>query len=108
MYDPEPRRRWYTAAVLDAVRCSSRAGDFTNARGAFLLIGVPWLAYFAAANLHQVGRWTFYGVGNDNFLFQRYSYRVFMQHLLARGRTGDVLEPAVLSLDRGRAAHALR
>ena len=49
------------------------------------MIGVPWLAYFAAANLHQMGRWTLYGVGNDNFLFQRFSYRIFMQHFWLEG-----------------------
>ena len=76
---------WYTAAVLTLPLFLFTRPRFQNARGAFLLIGVPWLAYFAAANLHQVGRWTLYGVGNDNFLFQRYSYRVFMQHFWLEG-----------------------
>ena len=76
---------WYTAAVLTLPLLLFTRSRFQNARGAFLLIGVPWLAYFAAANLHQVGRWTLYGVGNDNFLFQRYSYRVFMQHFWLEG-----------------------
>lgn len=76
---------WYTAAVLMLPLFLFTRSRFHNARGAFLLIGVPWLAYFAAANLHQVGRWTLYGVGNDNFLFQRYSYRVFMQHFWLEG-----------------------
>jgi hypothetical protein len=75
----------YTAAVLTVSLLIITRQRFHNARGAFLLIGVPWLAYFAAANLHQVGRWTLYGVGNDNFLFQRYSYRVFMQHFWLEG-----------------------
>ncbi len=76
---------WYTAAVLTLPLFLFTRSRFQNARGAFLLIGAPWLAYFAAANLHQVGRWTLYGVGNDNFLFQRYSYRVFMQHFWLEG-----------------------
>ena len=46
---------------------------------------MPWLAYVAAANAHQVGRWTLYGIGNDNFLFQRFSYRIFMQHYWLEG-----------------------
>ena len=58
---------------------------YRNLFGAFILVGVPWLAYTAAANLYQVGRWTLYGEGNDNFLFQRYSYRVFMQHYWLEG-----------------------
>lgn len=76
---------WYTAAVLTLPLFLCTRSRFQNARGAFLLVGVPWLAYFAAANLHQVGRWTLYGVGNDNFQFQRYSYRIFMQHFWLEG-----------------------
>ena len=88
---------WYTAAVLSLSLLIVTPPRFHTARGAFLLIGVPWLAYFAAANLHQVGRWTLYGVGNDNFLFQRYCLSGFHAAFLARRRTSDVLEPAVLS-----------
>jgi hypothetical protein len=54
-------------------------------RGAFVLIALPWLAYIAAANADQIGRWTLYGEGNDNFHFQRYAYRVFMQHYWLEG-----------------------
>ena len=76
---------WYTAAVLTLPLLLFMPARFQNARGVFLLLGVPWLAYFAAANLHQVGRWTLYGVGNDNFQFQRYAYRIFMQHFWLEG-----------------------
>ena len=54
-------------------------------RGAFLLIAVPWLAFVFAANLHQVAHWIGYGVGNDNFKFQSYAYRVFMQGFWLEG-----------------------
>ena len=54
-------------------------------RGAFVLIALPWLVYVAAANVGQIGRWTLYGEGNDNFHFQRYAYRVFMQHYWLEG-----------------------
>jgi hypothetical protein len=50
-----------------------------------LLIGLPWLAFLVATHAHDVGRWTLYGIGNDNFLFQRFSYRVFMQHFWLEG-----------------------
>ena len=50
-----------------------------------MLIGVPWLGIARRPTCDQVGRWTFYGEGNDNFLFQRYSYRVFMQHYWLEG-----------------------
>ncbi len=75
----------YTAGVLVLTLCVAIRPRLRNARGVLLLAGVPWLAYFAAANVHQIGRWTLYGVGNDNFLFQRYSYRVFMQHFWLEG-----------------------
>jgi hypothetical protein len=76
---------WYTAGVLTLSLLVVFRERFRNLLGAFLLIGVPWLAYFAAANLFQVGRWTLYGEGNDNFHFQRYAYRVFMQHYWLEG-----------------------
>ena len=75
----------YTAGVLVLTLCVAIRPRLHNARGVLLLAGVPWFAYFAAANVHQVGRWTLYGVGNDNFLFQRYAYRVFMQHYWLEG-----------------------
>ncbi len=75
----------YTAGALAVAVFVVTRPRLRNARGAMLLIGIPWLAYFAAANAHQVGRWTLYGVGNDNFQFQRYSYRVFMQHYWLEG-----------------------
>ena len=76
---------WYAAGVLALSLLVAFRERFRNLLGAFMLIGVPWLAYFAAANLFQVGRWTLYGEGNDNFHFQRYAYRVFMQHYWLEG-----------------------
>ena len=48
-------------------------------RGAFLLLGVPWLALFVGAYLTQIGTVTFYTVGDDWLQFQRYAYRIYMQ-----------------------------
>ena len=76
---------WYTAGVMTLALCVVTQPRLRNARGVLLLIGIPWLAYLAAANVPQIGRWTLYGVGNDNFHFQRYSYRVFMQHYWLEG-----------------------
>jgi hypothetical protein len=76
---------WYTAAVLALSSLIAFRARYRNLFGAFMLVGVPWLAYTAAANVYQIGRWTLYGEGNDNFLFQRYSYRVFMQHYWLEG-----------------------
>jgi hypothetical protein len=76
---------WHAAAVLALSSLIVVRDRYRNLLGAFMVIGVPWLAYAAAANLYQVGRWTVYEVGNDNFLFQRYSYRVFLQHYWLEG-----------------------
>ena len=83
-YLPE-QGAWYTAATVLLPLLMPVGRRFMNARGLFFLIIVPWLAYVGAANAHQVGRWTLYGIGNDNFLFQRFSYRIFMQHYWLEG-----------------------
>ena len=80
-----PQGAWYTAAAVLLPFLMPVRRRFQNARGLFFLILVPWLAYVGAANAHQIGRWTLYGIGNDNFLFQRFSYRIFMQHYWLEG-----------------------
>jgi hypothetical protein len=75
----------YAAAVLALSLLVAIDDRMKDVRGAFVLIGLPWLVYIAAANVDQIGRWTLYGEGNDNFHFQRYSYRVFMQHYWLEG-----------------------
>ena len=75
----------YAAIVIALALLLQLRGRLANAYGVFLLVIVPWLAFVGAANAHQVGRWTLYGIGNDNFLFQRFSYRVFMQHFWLEG-----------------------
>ena len=48
-------------------------------RGAFLIVGIPWLALFVAGCFAGIGAVTFYTVGDDWLQFQRYAYRIFMQ-----------------------------
>jgi len=50
-----------------------------NRSGAFVLVGVPWLAFVAASASHLVGRFVIYGAGNDFWMFQRFAYRIVMQ-----------------------------
>jgi hypothetical protein len=75
----------YTLQVLALALVVPVAPRFRNLRGAFLLVAVPWLAFVAAANAHQIAHWIGYGVGNDNFRFQRYAYRIFMQGFWLEG-----------------------
>ena len=75
----------YAAAALAMSLLITVDDRMKDLRGAVVLIAVPWLVYVAAANVDQIGRWTIYGEGNDNFHFQRYAYRVFMQHYWLEG-----------------------
>jgi hypothetical protein len=50
-----------------------------NVRGVFLLVGVPWLTWVAAANARVIGHYTLYSAGDDWWTFQRYAYRIFLQ-----------------------------
>ena len=75
----------YAAAALALSMLIAITDRMKDLRGAFVLIALPWMAYVAAANVDQIGRWTLYGEGNDNFHFQRYAYRVFMQHYWLEG-----------------------
>ena len=76
---------FYTAIAIAVPLSTPPRRRYRNAAGVFLLVLVPWLAYITAANAFQIGRWTLYGVGNDNFLFQRFSYRIFLQHYWLEG-----------------------
>ena len=76
---------WFTSAVMMVPLLMTTPWRIRNTRGVFLLAGVPWLAYAFAIDAGQVGRWTLYGVGNDEFQFQRFAYRIFMQHYWLEG-----------------------
>ncbi len=50
-----------------------------NLFGASLLIGLPFLVLAVVAARAQVGIFTWYSPGDDWWMFQRFSYRIFMQ-----------------------------
>jgi hypothetical protein len=50
-----------------------------NLRGAFLLVGVPFLTFVAAYAAPGIGLWGLYRFGNDYWMYQRYGYRIVMQ-----------------------------
>lgn len=55
-----------------------------NLRGAFLLLGAPWLAFFAARGLPLVGHFSAYS--NDDWLaYQVAGYRIFMNGFWLEG-----------------------
>ena len=50
-----------------------------NQFGFSLLAGLPFLAIFIALGAHQAGIFTWYSPGDDWWMFQRFSYRIYMQ-----------------------------
>jgi hypothetical protein len=79
-----PLARWsITALALSlAIPMPER---LRSTRGAFLLIGVPWLAFIAAGFFVNIGRFSFYTGGEDSWTYQRYAYAIFMQEQWIRG-----------------------
>ncbi|MBI2870554.1 MAG: hypothetical protein HYY14_02460 [Candidatus Omnitrophica bacterium] len=50
-----------------------------NLRGAFLLVGVPWLSFSVARSLDLIGKVSFYPSGDDWFAFQWFAHQIFME-----------------------------
>lgn len=48
-----------------------------NVRGAFLLIGIPWLALVAGTSLDKIARFSIYTRGNDWLTYQISAYRIY-------------------------------
>lgn len=64
--------------VLLAAVLVPSASRLRNLRGAFLLIGVPWLAFVAMLSVSQVGRFTLYSY-DDWLTYQVASHRIYFQ-----------------------------
>ena len=79
-----------------------------NARGAWLLIGIPWLALITAMALRSVGRFTLFTIGDDALTYQEFAHRIYFERYWLEGGQTDILEPAALSLDLRRAARRVR
>lgn len=50
-----------------------------NITGAQWLIGVPFMVLIAVRGLDEIGRVTWYTIGDDWWLFQRFAYRIYLQ-----------------------------
>ena len=48
-------------------------------KGAFVLIGIPWLAFVTAVHASHIGRFSLYAGGDDMWMFQRFAYRIYLQ-----------------------------
>jgi len=54
-------------------------------RGAFLLFGAPWAAFFVGRGASSAGRFTVYTIGDDMLTFQRFAHRIFMERYWLEG-----------------------
>lgn len=64
-------------------------------RAAFLVIGVPWIALLAARAASQLGRVTFYSVGDDWHMFQSAGYAIVLNGQWFRGGSAIFLFQAL-------------
>ena len=48
-------------------------------RGAFLMIGVPWLTFVLVCSASAIGRFIIYDFGHDYWMYQRFAYRIVLQ-----------------------------
>ena len=72
-----PRLERFAGLALAAGVVVPLSLRWRNVRGAFLVMGVPWLAFFAAHAFADIGRVTTYS-GDDWLAYQVAGYRIFM------------------------------
>jgi hypothetical protein len=48
-------------------------------RGAFVVIGIPWLAFIGVTAFDHLAKFSFYAGGDDQWTFQRFAYRIYLQ-----------------------------
>lgn len=56
-----------------------------NLRGAFLLIGIPWMSGIATKYVAWVGQYNLYSIGDDWLAFQLFAHRIFMDGYWLQG-----------------------
>jgi hypothetical protein len=81
-------------AILLAAAALPMTERLRNVRGAFLLLGLPWLALLIAGCLDHAGRISRYSVGDDWTTFQRFAHRIYIQgYWLEGGERGFWQQP---------------
>jgi len=70
--------RWALAALAAAVFVPVPP-RLRNLRGAFVVIGIPWITFVLVCSASAVGRFIIYGSGHDYWMYQRFAYRIVMQ-----------------------------
>jgi hypothetical protein len=70
--------RWGILALVAAVLVPVRP-KLRNLRGAFAMIGIPWLTFVLVSSAPAIGRFIIYDVGHDYWMYQRFAYRIVLQ-----------------------------
>ena len=50
-----------------------------NLRGAFAMIGIPWMTFVLVCSASAIGRFVIYEFGHDYWMYQRFAYRIVLQ-----------------------------
>lgn len=74
----------FATVLLGVAAAVPVAGRNRNLRGAFVLLGVPWLAFFAARSFPDVARITRYS-GDDYLTYQLAAARIYMHGFWLEG-----------------------
>jgi len=77
-YVMTPWAQWSMTALGVAVWLKIPASHQTL-RGAFVLVGIPWLAFVTGVFDSHIGRFSLYAGGDDMWMFQRWAYRIYLQ-----------------------------
>ncbi|HYE88351.1 MAG TPA: hypothetical protein VEA16_18440 [Vicinamibacterales bacterium] len=83
-YVMTPWALWSITALGVAIAVSVPASKQTLA-GAFVLIGIPWLAFVTGVHASHIGRFSLYAGGDDMWMFQRWAYRIYLQGYWLQG-----------------------
>src|SRR5688572_3545127 len=70
--------RWSVTALGLAALLPIR-DHLRTIRGAFVVIGIPWLVFIGVGAFDHVAKFSFYAGGDDQWTFQRLAYRIYLQ-----------------------------
>jgi hypothetical protein len=70
--------RW-ALALLGAAAFVPVPPRLRNLRGAFAMIGIPWVTFVLVCSAPAIGRFIIYDFGHDYWMYQRFAYRIVMQ-----------------------------
>ena len=83
-YVMTPWAAWSMTALGLAILLRVPA-PYQTLKGAFVLIGIPWLVFATAVHASHIGRFSFYAGGDDMWMFQRFAYRIYLQGYSLQG-----------------------